>query len=65
VVISVAMLAAGSDPASYYLARTGGCAADYYTGAAERAGVWLGSGAAQLGLTGQLDPTGEDAAFPA
>jgi conjugative relaxase-like TrwC/TraI family protein len=31
----------------------------YYTGAAERAGVWLGSGAAQLGLTGQLDPAGE------
>jgi hypothetical protein len=59
VVISVAMLAAGSDPAGYYLARTGGCAADYYTGNAERAGVWAGSGAARLGLTGQLDPTGE------
>jgi conjugative relaxase-like TrwC/TraI family protein len=59
VVISVAMLAAGSDPAGYYLARTGGCAADYYTGASERAGVWLGSGAAQLALSGQLDPTGE------
>ena len=58
-VISVAMLAAGSDPASYYLARTGGCAADYYTGVSERAGVWLGSGAAAAGLSGQLDQVGQ------
>jgi conjugative relaxase-like TrwC/TraI family protein len=59
VVISIAMLAAGSDPAGYYLDRQAGCAADYYTGAGERAGVWLGSGAAAVGLAGQLDTAGE------
>jgi TrwC relaxase len=59
VVISLAMLAAGSDPAGYYLARTGGCAADYYTGSAEPAGMWLGAGAARLSLAGELDPAGE------
>ena len=43
-VISIGMLTAGSDPAGYYLARRAGCAAEYYTGAGERAGVWLGRG---------------------
>ncbi len=57
--ISVAVLASGGDPAGYYLARRAGCAADYYTGVGERAGVWLGSGAATVGLAGQLDPAGE------
>src|SRR5688500_18484963 len=59
VVISVAVLAAGGDPAGYYLARQAGCAVDYYTGVGERAGVWLGAGADAAGLVGQLDTAGE------
>ena len=58
-VISIGMLTAGSDPAGYYLARRAGCAAEYYTGAGERAGVWLGRGAAAAGLAGELDGEGE------
>ena len=54
VVVSVAMLGAGSDPAGYYLARQANCPADYYLGA-EPMGRWLGSGAAAAGLTGRLD----------
>ena len=57
--ISIGMLTAGSDPAGYYLARRAGCAAEYYTGAGERAGVWLGRGAAAAGLAGELDGEGE------
>ena len=56
-VVSVAMLTAGSDPAGYYLARQANCPADYYLGA-EPIGRWLGSGAATAGLTGPLDATG-------
>ena len=61
VVISIAMLTAGSEPARYYLARRAGCAADYYTGAGERAGIWLGQGAAAASLGGELDGEGERA----
>ncbi len=57
VVVSVAMLTAGSDPAGYYLARQANCPADYYLGA-EPIGRWLGSGAAAAGLTGRLDAAG-------
>jgi hypothetical protein len=59
VVISIGMLTAGSDPAGYYLARRAGCPAEYYTGAGERAGVWLGRGAAAAALAGELDGEGE------
>jgi conjugative relaxase-like TrwC/TraI family protein len=59
VVISIGMLTAGSDPAGYYLARRAGCPAEYYTGAGERAGVWLGRGAAAASLAGELDADGE------
>ncbi len=58
-VVSVAMLGAGSDPAGYYLARQANCPADYYLGA-EPAGRWLGAGAAAAGLSGPLDPAGAD-----
>lgn len=58
-VISIAMLAAGPDPAGYYLARGAGCASDYYSGAGDRPGKWLGAGAAAAGLSGGLDPAGE------
>jgi hypothetical protein len=59
VVISIGMLTSRSDPAGYYLARRAGCAAEYYNGAGERAGVWLGRGAAAAGLAGELDGHGE------
>ncbi len=41
--------------AEYYIARQAGCPADYYTGSGERRGVWIGSGAHALGLTGEID----------
>ena len=53
------MLGAGSDPAGYYLSRQANCPADYYLGA-EPAGLWLGAGAAALGLSGPLDSAGAD-----
>jgi hypothetical protein len=53
VVVSVAMLGAGSDPASYYLSRQANCPADYYLGA-EPSGRWLGAGATAIGLSGRL-----------
>jgi hypothetical protein len=59
VVVSVAMLGAGSDPASYYLSRQANCPADYYLGA-EPAGRWLGAGAAAAGLSGPLHPAGAE-----
>lgn len=55
--ISLSMLRPGPDPAAYYLSKQAGCPADYYLGA-EPSGRWLGSGAAELGLTGVLDPAG-------
>jgi conjugative relaxase-like TrwC/TraI family protein len=59
VVVSVAMLGSGSDPASYYLSRQANCSADYYLGA-EPAGRWLGAGATAIGLSGRLDPAGAE-----
>jgi conjugative relaxase-like TrwC/TraI family protein len=40
--------------AEYYLAQQAGCPADYYTGSGERRGMWIGSGAAALGLRGDI-----------
>jgi conjugative relaxase-like TrwC/TraI family protein len=57
VVVSVAMLGSGSDPAGYYLSRQANCPADYYLGA-EPTGRWLGSGAAAAGLSGWVDSAG-------
>jgi len=60
------LAAFGADPqvTEYYLARSQGCGpamtehdiTDYYTGRREAAGVWVGAGAAALGLTGEVDP---------
>jgi conjugative relaxase-like TrwC/TraI family protein len=60
VVVSVAMLGSGSDPAGYYLSRQANCPADYYLGA-EPTGRWLGSGAAAAGLSGWADSAGAKA----
>jgi hypothetical protein len=59
VVVSVAMLGPGSDPAGYYLSRQANCPADYYLGA-EPSGRWLGAGATAIGLSGRLDPGGAE-----
>jgi conjugative relaxase-like TrwC/TraI family protein len=57
--LSIGKLGSGAAAAEYYLRRQAGCALEYYTGERERAGVWCGSGAEALGLTGQLTEQGE------
>lgn len=59
VVVSIGRLGSGQATADYYLKRQAGCEADYYTGASQRRGRWLGDGARAVGLTGQMDPAGE------
>jgi len=60
-VISIGLLGGGQQAAEYYLRRAAGCELEYYTGRSERAGVWVGPGAAALGLTGELDDDDEEA----
>lgn len=60
-VVSIGRLGSGPATADYYLHRQAGCEADYYTGAAERRGAWLGPGARALGLAGELDQQGDAA----
>jgi hypothetical protein len=57
-VISIGKLGAGRSAAEYYLSREAGCELEYYTGAGERPGRWLGPAARALGLTGELDAAG-------
>jgi hypothetical protein len=61
VVVSLGRLGSGPATADYYLERHAGCEADYYTGPTQQRGRWLGGGAQALGLTGELDHSGEDA----
>lgn len=42
---------------AYYLDTVAGGAEEYYTGGKEAPGEWIGSGAAQLGLAGEVDAT--------
>jgi conjugative relaxase-like TrwC/TraI family protein len=58
--ISIGRIGA-ADAARYYLDRQAGCDLDYYTGAGEPRGRWLGGGAAAAGLTGELTKSGESA----
>lgn len=60
-VISIGLLGAGRTAADYYLSREAGCALEYYTGAGERPGRWVGQGAQALGLVGELDANGQEA----
>jgi hypothetical protein len=53
-VISIGRLSSATAAADYYLIRRADCRLDYYTGAGERRGAWLGRGAHALGLTGEL-----------
>ncbi|MDP9165713.1 MAG: relaxase domain-containing protein, partial [Actinomycetota bacterium] len=52
--ISIGRLSNATAAADYYLTRQADCGLDYYTGAGERRGIWLGRGAQALGLTGEL-----------
>ena len=70
-VVSVAMLGAGSDPAGYYLTRQANCPADYYLGAEEAKAyglideVFAGSGESLISMTqaaGGKVPTAKEAA---
>ena len=60
-VVSIGRLGSSPATADYYLERQAGCEADYYTGPTQRRGRWLGDGAQAVGLTGELDMTGEAA----
>jgi conjugative relaxase-like TrwC/TraI family protein len=59
-VISIGRVGAAT-AGRYYLDRQAGCELDYYTGAGEPTGRWLGNGAHAAGLTGGLDESGEHA----
>jgi len=56
--LSIGLVGAGGAGADYYLARQAGCAAGYYVVAGEPRGLWMGSGAAALGLAGALSEPG-------
>lgn len=47
--ISIGVLGNGAKAADYYLGRQAGCEMEYYTGAGERRGEWIGRGATALG----------------
>ena len=51
--LSVGKLAPGQQ--QYYLDTVAGGAEEYYTGAKEAPGEWIGTGASQLGLEGKVD----------
>jgi conjugative relaxase-like TrwC/TraI family protein len=53
-VLSVAKLRVGQE--AYQLSGVAQSLDDYYTGAGEAAGRWLGAGAEMLGLDGEVDP---------
>ena len=52
--LSVAKLRVGQE--AYQLSGVAQSLDDYYTGAGEAAGQWLGAGAERLGLDGEVDP---------
>lgn len=52
--ISIGRLSNATTAADYYLNRQAGCSLDYYTGAGERRGGWLGDGARAIRLSGEL-----------
>ena len=56
--MSIGKLAAGPGVGRYYIDQVAQGREDYYAGEGEAAGVWLGRGAAGLGLTGEI---GEEA----
>jgi Ti-type conjugative transfer relaxase TraA len=57
-VLSIGKLAAGPDAGRYYVEQVAQGREDYYEGEGEAPGGWVGSGAASLGLDGQVDENG-------
>jgi len=53
-VLSIAKLRVGQE--AYQLSGVAQSLDDYYTGAGEAAGLWIGAGAERLGLAGEVDP---------
>ncbi|MCU0296817.1 MAG: relaxase domain-containing protein, partial [Candidatus Nanopelagicales bacterium] len=60
--LSIGRVASGQAAVAYFTggqdARAAGCGVGYYTRDDAAAGRWVGSGAAALGLSGELDPSG-------
>jgi conjugative relaxase-like TrwC/TraI family protein len=54
--LSIGKLGAGRPPVEYYIGHVAQGVEDYYTGAGEAPGQWLGAGAALLGLEGVVEP---------
>src|SRR5438128_1091208 len=52
--LSIGKLGKGQE--RYYLEKVAEGAEDYYSGEGEEAGQWLGDAAAELGLSGEIDP---------
>jgi conjugative relaxase-like TrwC/TraI family protein len=52
--LSIGKLGKGQE--SYYLEKVAEGAEDYYSGEGEEAGQWLGDAAAELGLSGEIEP---------
>ena len=57
-VLSIGKLAAGPDAGRYYVEQVAQGREDYYSGEGEAPGAWAGSGAAALGLAGEVDEGG-------
>lgn len=53
--LSIGKLAAGPDAGRYYVEQVARGQEDYYAGEGEAPGAWAGSGAAALGLAGEVD----------
>ena len=56
--LSIGKLAAGPDAGRYYVEQVARGQEDYYAGEGEAPGAWSGSGAAALGLAGEVDEGG-------
>lgn len=52
--LSIGKLGVGQE--NYYLEKVAEGAEDYYSGEGEAAGQWMGDAAAELGLSGEIDP---------
>jgi conjugative relaxase-like TrwC/TraI family protein len=56
--MSIGKLAGGPGAGRYYIDQVAQGREDYYAGEGEATGVWIGTGAASLGLTGEVDEEG-------
>ena len=56
--MSIGKLAGGPRAGRYYIDQVAQGREDYYAGEGEAAGVWMGTGAARLGVTGEVGEEG-------